>query len=106
VAALQAAGVHDAVKEKLVLGTSVSQTAQFATTGAADVAFLPYSLTFGKELAGGKIYFVPEKLYPRIEQSGIVLSGSKEPALARAFLAFLGSEKGRAILTKYGYGLP
>ena len=106
VAALQAAGVHDAVKEKLVLGTSVAQTAQFATTGAADVAFLPYSLTFGKELAGGKIYFVPEKLYPKIEQSGIVLSGAKQPALARAFLAFLGSEKGRAILSRYGYGLP
>jgi molybdate transport system substrate-binding protein len=105
-AALVAAGVRDAVKEKLVLGTSVAQTAQFATTGAADVAFLPYSLTFGKELAGGRVYVVPERLYPRIEQSGIVLSAAKEPALARAFLAFLGSEKGRAILAKYGYGLP
>jgi molybdate transport system substrate-binding protein len=105
-AAFKAAGIEDVVKEKLVLGTSVAQTAQFATTGAADVAFLPYSLTFGKELAGGRIYFVPEKLYPRIEQSGIVLASSKEPALARAFLAFLTGEKGRAILTKYGYGLP
>jgi molybdate transport system substrate-binding protein len=105
-AAFKAAGVHDAVKEKLVLGTSVAQTAQFATTGAADVAFLPYSLTFAKELAGGKVYFVPEKLYPRIEQSGIVLSGAKEPTLARAFLAFLTGERGRAVLARYGYGLP
>jgi molybdate transport system substrate-binding protein len=105
-AALRAAGVHGAVKEKLVLGTSAAQAAQFATTGAADVAFLPYSLTFAKELAGGKIYFVPEALYPRIAQSGIVLSGSREPALARAFLAFLGGARGRAILARYGYGLP
>ncbi len=104
--ALEAAGIHDAVKEKLVLGTSVAQTAQFATTGAADVAFLPHSLTFGKELAGGAVFFVPEALYPRIEQSGIVLGTAKDPALARAFLAFLTGAEGRAILGRYGYGLP
>jgi molybdate transport system substrate-binding protein len=104
--AFKSAGIYEAVKEKLVLGTSVGQTAQFATTGAADVAFLPYSLTFSKELARGRVVFVPEALYPRIEQSGIVLSTAKDPALARAFLAFVTGEKGRAVLAKYGYGLP
>ena len=105
VAAFKAAGIHDAVKDKLVLGQSVGQAAQFATTGAADVAFLPRSLITG-ELAAGRIYLVPEALYPRIEQSGVVLAAAKEPALARAFLAFLTSEKGRAILARSGYGLP
>ena len=104
--AFRSAGVYDAVKEKLVLGTSVAQAAQFATTGAADVAFLPYSLTFGPELAAGKTILVPEAIYPKMEQSGVVLASSKEPELARAFLAFTGGEKGRAILAKYGYGLP
>jgi molybdate transport system substrate-binding protein len=106
VAALRSAGVHEAVKEKLVLGTSVGQAAQFATTGAADAAFLPLSLTFGKELVSGKVYAVPEALYPRIEQSGIVLAAAREPALARAFLAFVTGVKGRTILARYGYGLP
>ncbi len=105
-AALEAAGVHEAVREKLVFGTSVAQAAQFATTGAADVAFLPSSLTFGQELSQGRTIPVPEALYPRIEQSGIVLGASREPALARAFLTFVTGEKGRAILAKYGYGLP
>jgi molybdate transport system substrate-binding protein len=105
-AALRAAGVYEAVKDKLVLGTSVGQAAQFATTGAADVAFLPASLTLGKELAGGAVYVVPAALYPRVEQSGLVLTGAKEPALARAFLAYLTGERGRAILGKYAYGLP
>ncbi len=104
--AFEAAGIHGAVKDKLVLGTSVAQAAQFATTGAADVAFLPRSLTFGKELAGGKVFLVPEALYPKIEQSGIVLGTARDPALARAFLAFLTGEEGRAILARYGYGLP
>jgi molybdate transport system substrate-binding protein len=106
VKALEAADVAAAVKDKLVLGTSAAQAAQFATTGAADVAFLPLSLTFGKELAGGKVVPVPERLYPRIEQSGVVLDSAREPALARAFLAFLTGGKGRAILARYGYGLP
>jgi molybdate transport system substrate-binding protein len=106
VAAFRSAGVYEAVKDKLVMGTSVAQAAQFATTGAADVAFLPYSLTFEKELSAGLASAIPEALYPRIEQSGIVLSGAREPVLARAFLAFITGGEGRAILAKYGYGLP
>jgi molybdate transport system substrate-binding protein len=105
-AALRAAGVAAAVKEKLVLGTSVAQAAQFATTGAADVAFLPLSLTLGKELADGRVVPVSEALYPRIEQSGVVLAAARDPALARAFLAFVTGEPGRAILARTGYGLP
>jgi molybdate transport system substrate-binding protein len=105
-AALKAAGVHEAVKGKLVLGTSVAQAAQFATTGAADVAFLPYSLTLEKELAAGRVFVVPDTLYPKIEQSGVVLAGAREPELARDFLALMTGEKGRAILARYGYALP
>ena len=35
-----------------------------------------------------------------------MLASAKEATLARAFLAFLTGEKGRAILAKSGYGLP
>ena len=105
-AALRAAGVYEAVKDRLVLGTSAAQAAQFATTGAADVAFLPRSLTLGPELSAGRVVPVPVALYPRIEQSGLVLAGAREAALARRFLAFVTGEKGRAILARYGYGLP
>jgi molybdate transport system substrate-binding protein len=105
-AALRAAGVEEAVKAKRVLGTSAAQAAQIATTGAADAALLPYSLALGEALAGGRIYLVPEALYPRIEQSGLVLAASRAPALARAFLAFVAGPTGRAILARHGYGLP
>jgi molybdate transport system substrate-binding protein len=104
--ALRNAGVLDAVRDRLVLGTSVGQAAQFATTGAADAAFLPRSLTLEQELAAGKVVPVPEQLSPRIEQAGVVLAAAREPALARAFLAFLTGDKGRAILARSGYGLP
>lgn len=104
--ALKSAGVYDSVKDKLVLGTSVAQTAQFATTGAADVAFLPYSLTFEEELRKGTVIFVPENLYSRIEQSGLLLKSAHNPVLSKSFLDYLNGEKGRAVLTRFGYGLP
>lgn len=106
--ALEAAGVLAAVKEKLVLGTSVGQAAQFATTGAADVAFLPLSLGAGEgnPLAGGRIVPVPDALYPKIEQSGVVLGRARAPALARDLLSFVTGPKGREILLRHGHGLP
>ena len=48
---------------------------------------------------------VPPSLHPPVEQSGIVLSRARVPAIARAFLAFLRGEKGRAILAEWGYAL-
>jgi len=54
----------------------------------------------------GRVVFVPEALNPRIEQSGIALAGPKDVGVARAFLAFLTGEKGRAVLAKNRYGLP
>jgi molybdate transport system substrate-binding protein len=105
-AALRAAGIYEAVKDRLVLGESVSQTAQFAHSGAADVALIPLSLTFAPELKDGKFVVVPPDTYPPQEQSAVVLKGAKEAALAQAFVGFVTSSKGRASLRKYGYSLP
>jgi molybdate transport system substrate-binding protein len=105
-AALRSAGILDAVRERLVLGQSVSQAAQFASTGAADAALLPFSLTFAPELAGGRIFPVPQATYPPQEQSAVVLAGAVQADLARSLLAFLAGPQGRAILARYGYSLP
>lgn len=106
VAALRSAGILGAVEGRLVRGASVGQAAQFASTGAADAALLPASLTLEAELAGGTAVPIPDALYPRIEQSGLVLSSARNPALARAFLSFVAGEKGRAILLRHRYRLP
>jgi molybdate transport system substrate-binding protein len=105
-AALRAAGVYEAVKDRLVLGQNTSQTAQFAQSGAADAALVPLSLTLSPELRGGKVHTVPPSTYPALEQSAIVLAGAKEPALALAFVRFVTGPRGREILARHGYGLP
>ena len=105
-AALEASGVLPAVKARLVLGESVGQTAQFATTGAADVAVLPASLAGEPPLSEGTSVPVPPSLHPRLEQSAVALARAREPALARAFLEFLAGPRGREILGRHGYDLP
>jgi molybdate transport system substrate-binding protein len=105
-AALEAAGVLDAVRERLVLGQSVAQAAQFAETGAADAAILPASLALTPPLAGGRSHQIPAETHPRLEQSAVVLSRARDAALARAFLAFVTGPAGRALLVRAGYDLP
>lgn len=106
-AALRDAGVLPAVRDRLVLGQSVSQAAQFAQVGAVDAAILPMSLATTPELtARGRILRLPPERSPRIEQSAVVVAGAREPGLARAFLAHVLSERGRATLARHGYGPP
>jgi len=105
-AALESSGVLAAVKDRLVLGESVSQAAGFAQSGAADAAVLPASLALSPALAGGNVYPVPPGAHPPIEQSAVVLAGARDPALARAFLDFVTGAAGGAILLRHGYGLP
>ncbi len=106
-AALQAAGVYDAVKDRIVLGQTVSQAAQFVESGNAQIGFLPQSLASAPPLSDeGRSWLVPPSIYPRIEQAGVVLKGAKSAALARALAAFIMGAAGRAALEKHGYALP
>ena len=105
-AALRSAGLLAPLKDRLVFGQSVAQAAQFPSTGAADAALVPLSVTFAPALVGGRVFEVPQALYPRQEQSAVLLAGPGDAGLTRAFLALLTGAEGRAILARYGYALP
>ncbi|MEO8359727.1 MAG: molybdate ABC transporter substrate-binding protein [Vicinamibacteria bacterium] len=104
-AALKTWKIYDAVSSKLVLGDSVSQAAQFVDTGAAQAGLVALSLVKAK---GSAFAFaeVPETAYPPIDQAGVVIKRSGVLESARTFQKYLTSEAGRAILTRYGFGLP
>jgi molybdate transport system substrate-binding protein len=105
-AALRAAGVWEAVRRRLVLGQNVSQTAQFAASGAADAALIPLSLTYAPELREGRAFHVPPATYPPQVQAAVILRGARDPAIAREFLAYVTGTAGRVVLRRYGYELP
>ena len=103
-AALHSLGVYDALKPKLVLGENISQTLQFAESGAADVGVVALSLALVPEArAKGRYWEIPIDAYPRMEQGGIIL---KESTAARDFRAFLLNGAGRQTLKQYGFSIP
>ncbi len=97
----------DKVQGKLVTGESIGQTYQFAATGNAELAFIALSqVTKDGKVSEGSWWVVPADMYNPIKQSAVQLSAAKDPAAAKAFMAFLKSEKALAIIRNFGYGLP
>jgi molybdate transport system substrate-binding protein len=106
-AALRAAGVYEAVKDKLVFGENVAQTAQFVQSGATDAGIIALSLAIAPTLAKqGRYFEVPLDSYPRMEQGGIILNRARDVEAARAFRDFVLGPEGRAVLEGYGFFLP
>jgi molybdate transport system substrate-binding protein len=106
-AAMRAAGLYDRVKDRLVLGENISQAAQFVDSGNADIGVLALSLAAGAPMKNhGRWWLVPENSYPRLEQAAIVLRSSKHKDAARAFLAYVRSAEGTAILKQNGFVQP
>jgi molybdate transport system substrate-binding protein len=106
VAALQKAGIYDAVKAKLVLGENISQAAQFVQSGNAEAGIIADSLTVSPALQGGKKWIIPAELYAPIEQTVVMLKSAKEKFAAQEFIKFVTQGPGREILAKYGFEPP
>jgi molybdate transport system substrate-binding protein len=106
VAALQKVGLYDQLKSKLVLGENISQTAQFVQSGSAQAGFIALSLTYAESMKGGERWDIPADDYPPILQKAVVVSASQKKSQANAFLAYVKSDEGRQILSKYGLTPP
>jgi len=97
----------NSIQRKLKKGEDVTQTYQLAATEKADLAFIALSqLMRDGKVAEGSWWLVPPELHNPIRQSAVLLSGAKDQAGAKAFLAFLKSEKARAVMRGFGYELP
>jgi molybdate transport system substrate-binding protein len=105
--ALEKLGAWDDVQHKLVVGENISQAAQFVDTGNADAGFVALSIVVSPKLKDkGRWTEVPAVLYGSLEQCAVITAhGSANPAAAR-YIAFLQSPAARAILVKFGYGIP
>ncbi len=102
VAALKHFGVYDRVEKRLVLGESISQAAQFAESGNAQVGMIALAgaVALGHK---GRYWIVPQDAYPPIEQGAVVTAHSKNKELAQKFLEFLRMPDSTAILKRYGF---
>ena len=99
--------LYDQVKSKLVLGENISQTAQYATSGAADLGIIALSLALNPQIRSqGKYYLIPEKSHQKLEQAYVVLKRAGKNPAASLFSRFISSSSAKLILTKYGFTLP
>jgi molybdate transport system substrate-binding protein len=101
--ALQAARVWDVVGPKCVFGENVRQTLQYAESGNVDVSIVALSLSIQSK---GRWILIPEELHKPLAQALAVIRSTRREQQARQFVEFINSEKGRAIMRKYGFTLP
>ena len=99
--------IEGLVRDKLVLGENVSQAAQFVQSGNAQAGLVAESLALSPGMkTAGRYWRVPGDAYPDIQQAAGILTTSKHKTAAQAFLDFIASPQGTAILQQYGFGLP
>lgn len=104
---LKIMNLWDKVQVKLVTGESIAQAYQFAASGNAELAFIALSqITKDGKVTEGSWWVVPAKMYNPIRQSAVQLRAAKDPIAAKAFLAYLKSEKALAVIRSFGYDFP
>jgi molybdate transport system substrate-binding protein len=104
-AALRARGLWSRIQPFLVLGDTVSQAAQFATTGNAVGGIVAYSLALAPPVRDrGTFALLPETLHPPLRQRMVLVRGAGP--VAERFYAYLQEPAARAIFERYGFALP
>lgn len=98
---LAALGLIEALTPKLVTGESISQTLQFVDSGNAELGFVALSQVIDKPAT--QVWRVPGALYQPIAQDAVLLETGADNPVAQAFLDFLKSAEGKAIIARYGY---
>lgn len=101
--ALEAAGIWERVKPKLVYGDNIRQTLQYAQTGNVEVAIVALSLSMQSH---GRWSLIPEELHQPLDHGLAIMKTTEHEPAARAFAAFLSSPQGQAIMQKYGFSFP
>lgn len=97
-------GLSAELAPKLVTGESIGQAFSFVSTGNAELGFVALSqvLEDGR-IRSGSAWVVPETLHSPIHQDAVLLSKGKDSAAAIALLAFLKTDKAKAVIRSFGY---
>lgn len=104
-AVLRKRGLWDALRPSLVLGDTIAQAAQFATTGNAVGGIIAYALVRGPDFADRGTYAVlPEADHPPLRQRMVLLK--RAGPVAERFYQYLQGPDSQAILRRYGFAVP
>jgi molybdate transport system substrate-binding protein len=93
--------LHDALKARIVTGSSITQAHQYVQTGAAELGFVALSQVINE--TGGSRWLVPATDHTPIDQQAVLLKTGADNAAAKAFLRYLKGKDAKAIIRRYGY---
>jgi molybdate transport system substrate-binding protein len=104
VTAMHKENIYDKVKDKLVLGENISQTASFVVSGSADVGIVALSLAVSPNMKDkGRFAEIPGAEYAPIEQACVILSATKNRETAKQFLSFIKTAEIADTLRTHGF---
>ncbi len=97
-------GLQAVLEPKLVQGESIGQTFSFVSTGNAELGFIALSQVYeGGKIRSGSAWIVPGSLHSPIRQDAVLLAKAKDSKAAVQLMAFLKTEKARAVIRSFGY---
>jgi len=101
-------GLFEGIERQLVFGENISQTAQFVTTGAADIGIIALSLALSPAMKRytNSYYLIPEESHQPLIQGGVITKYGSGKNQVKLFFEFLKSETSVAILQEYGFTKP
>ncbi len=103
---LQALGVWDDVRSRIVQGENIGQTFQFVFSQNAPLGFVALSQVLDVSINGaGSRWDVPTHLYKPLYQQAVLLVSGQTSEAARTLLDYVREAKSRAIIKRFGYGL-
>src|SRR5271165_966729 len=106
-AALVHFGLQDKLASKLVFGENISQAAQFVQSGNAQAGLIALWLAMSPAMKeAGRYWQLPSDSYPELRQTAGIVSASKHKQAAQAFLDYVTSPEGGAVLEQYGFAVP
>ena len=101
---LKALSLNEVLAPKLVQGDNIAQAYQFVATGNAELGFVAMGQVFADgKLRQGSAWVVPAALHRPLRQDVVLLNAGKGHTAATALLAYLRSDKARAIIRSFGY---
>ena len=108
--ALIATGNWLQIKDKIVFGENIAQTAQFANSGAVDIAIIALSLVNkaaeNPEFAKGTYSLIDKTSHQPLQQTYVLTNDGEQKTTAKEFISFLNSKTAKHILQSYGFELP
>jgi molybdate transport system substrate-binding protein len=98
----------DKVEKNLVYGENIAQTAQFVTSGAADIGIIGLSLALSPNMKrfGGTYFVIPQERHQPLLQGVVITLHGKSNRSAYDLFNFVQGDVAQSILNDFGFSRP